>query len=92
MDRECSTKGVINLDTALRNLLWDAEKKKWFVSPFSISLIITTNQPHSDSYILDFEFYRKPTEEDTWKDSHYLAWDLAYLNQGDPNDTSTWDL
>lgn len=46
----------------------------------------------SNSYILDFELYRKPKEEDVWEESLYLAWNLAYLNSGDPNDMSTWDL
>lgn len=45
-----------------------------------------------DSYIIDFELSRKATAEDTWSDSLYLAWDLAWLNDGDPNDISTWEL
>lgn len=44
------------------------------------------------SYILDFELYRKPTEDDVWNDSLYLAWNLAWINDGDPNDMPTWEL
>ncbi|RMJ25401.1 hypothetical protein PHISP_03718 [Aspergillus sp. HF37] len=64
--------GAINLDTGIRNLLWDSKRRK--------------------CYILDFELYRKPTEDDVWNDSLYLAWNLAWINDGDPNDMSTWEL
>lgn len=44
------------------------------------------------SYILDFEIYRKPVDEDTWDDSLYLSWGLAWVDEGDPDDMSTWEL
>lgn len=44
------------------------------------------------SYILDFELYRKPTDEDVWDEALYVAWNLAWANEGDPTDMSTWEL
>lgn len=78
------------MDTAIRNLLWDKERKKWLVVLLLSSL--GAGFDWSFSYILDFEIFRKPTDMDVWDDSLYLAWNLAWVSDGDPNDMETWEL
>lgn len=89
-DRECKACGAINLDTGIRNLLWDKERMKWYVLYQYVWGYVSN--PVVRSYILDFELYRKPTDEDVWDDTLYIAWNLAWANEGDPTDMSTWEL
>ncbi|RFU29386.1 hypothetical protein B7463_g6961, partial [Scytalidium lignicola] len=69
---ECRDCGVVNMDDAIRNLLWDRENKK--------------------CYIIDFEMWFRPKEGTVWHDYKYIGWNLAYTDQEDLYDMSTWQL
>lgn len=63
----------------------------WWPGPLSPHLCALPADGYC-SYILDFELYKESTEEDGWDDKLFLDWDLAWVIEGDKNDTSAWQL
>ncbi|KAK2756113.1 hypothetical protein FQN54_005521 [Arachnomyces sp. PD_36] len=69
---ECLAAGVVNIDSADRNLLWDRKQKK--------------------CYIIDFEHSCKSKKKDAWRNSLYIAWNLAIFSGTTFDDMSEWEL
>ncbi|KAL1979309.1 hypothetical protein VTN96DRAFT_6229 [Rasamsonia emersonii] len=43
-------------------------------------------------YIVDWEEWSEATDEDVWRDTQYIAWNLAWVRSHNYNDMSTWTL
>ncbi|KAF3483728.1 uncharacterized protein GIQ15_03052 [Arthroderma uncinatum] len=72
--------GIINEDSAIRNLLWDRDGKKCYILDFEVWRKAR----------MDTKSKRK--RRDSWHNMEYVRWNLAIRRGGDFEDMSTWVL
>lgn len=82
--------GIISVDSGDRNLLWDREEKKWCELLVCQCCYIVLILYLMASYITEFEHYSKASPREVWRDSLYIAWNLAIYSGLNLDDMSEW--
>ncbi|KAK2753472.1 hypothetical protein FQN54_007862 [Arachnomyces sp. PD_36] len=70
-------------DEGRRNLLWDEETNKWYVSTRTPIMTFDFDEFIKPSYILDFEDATFMDEPEAWTDSEFIFWELARKREGE---------